>query len=164
MNSSDRSPCEWASQQISELRDQGLDAAAAAILFDHLSECVRCREEADWDNRLGTVLCRMPLPAPSSALRQKVQRCLYWRRLRRVAFGAATAAMVGGVIVASQFGARLPRTSFFAPTGAPLESAAGNDLIESRMLFAAPPVDRLELLARQEAGFVAVLREALEEE
>lgn len=150
------SPCDWASWQLCELRAGCLDATAAEALRSHLESCLRCREEQAWDDRLCNLLRDLPLPSPRGGIVEKVGHRL--RRRREWRAGAAAAAVLLAGIFSWQLWSMKIRDSATLHSKS-LPAADVNDLPGSPVLFAAPPVESLDLLARQQAGYVAVLRQ-----
>jgi anti-sigma factor RsiW len=158
MNSSEPSlTCEQTSWQLFDLRDGCLSAEETAALMAHLEACPGCREERAWDDRLRGLLRELPLPRTS--LGEAVRRRVRQRRRWRVGAGAAAAALLAAGLVAWQTWPRTPPESVAVRPNPPPPPRAANDLPESPVLFAAPPVDSLDLLARQQAVTVAALRQ-----
>jgi ferric-dicitrate binding protein FerR (iron transport regulator) len=153
------SACEEASQQLFDLRDGLLNAAEAEALRAHLKDCPRCREDQVWDDRLRDLLHNVPLPTPRDGLGEQVQRRLRQRRWWRAGVGVAAAALLAAGLVTWQNWPRVLQEPVAVRPGNLPATPGVNDLSESAALFAAPPIDSLDLLARQQAGYVAVLQQ-----
>jgi hypothetical protein len=154
------SPCDRTSRQLFDLRDGFLDAAEAEALRSHLEACPRCREDDAWDDRLRRLLRESSLPTPRGRLGEQVRHHLRWRRrLWCTGAGAAAAALLAVGFAAWQNWPRAPRESVIVRPEVSPAARGVNDLPESAVLFAGPPVDSLDLLARQQDGYVAVLQQ-----
>jgi Putative zinc-finger len=150
--------CERASRQLFDLRDGSLDGEETAALRAHLETCPRCREDLAWDDRLRDLIRDLPLPRAS--LGEQVRRRIRRRRLWQAGAGVAAAALLAAGFVAWQNWPRASQESVVIRPDIPPRPAGGtNELPESPILFAAPPVDSLDLLSRQQAGYVTVLRQ-----
>lgn len=163
MNSFDpMSDCEWASGQLFDLREDALGAAETQALRAHLETCPHCRRDVVFDDRLRALFQRSNPLTPPNGFEQRVWHRLRRRQVVRSVAGVTSAALVAAGLMFWQgwLGAPAPPVSVGDP---PPGSVAAGDLPESPVLFAAPPVDSLDLLARQQAGFVSVLQE-LEQE
>ncbi|HXG10017.1 MAG TPA: zf-HC2 domain-containing protein [Gemmataceae bacterium] len=153
------SPCERASRQLPDLRDGLLDAVQAEALRAHLEACPYCREDQAWDDRLRDLLHELPLPAPRGRFGEQVRRRLRRRWWWRAGGSVAAAALLAVGLVSWQNWPRRPQEPVADHPGNPPVARRGDELPDSAVLFAAPPVDSLDLLARQQAGYVAVLEQ-----
>lgn len=110
-----------------------------------------------WDEQLAAVFAGASAPAPPASLSFRVHTRLRRQRLiRRSTAGLAAAALLAVAVLAWQLRP--------APPGPP-DSARGPgtgpapelDVPEPAFLASAPPVDKLDALARQQAAFLTVL-------
>jgi hypothetical protein len=138
-------PCPWASSL--------LDPVDEASLRAHLTACPLCRQEAAWDERLSRRLRAAPAPPVPSGIASLVRRRLWRRRLMRV--GAAAAVFLAAGLLWSRW-PRLPDPELVE------NPPAVADIPGSSVLFAAPPVDGLDVLARQQSAYLSALGQAEE--
>jgi hypothetical protein len=111
----------------------------------------------EWDERLAAALRALPLPPTPPGLAGQVRRRLRQRKLRRAGAGLAAAVLLATGLLGWQ---RWPQ-----PQAAPevAHQPAREEQPVSPSLFAAPPVDRLDVLAQNQAGFAAALRQLAED-
>jgi len=151
--------CEWVALQLSELRDGSLAPSQEAVLRSHLASCASCREEAACEDHLAALLHAAPLPTSHSVSAEAVWQRVQRRRWLRNSTAVAAAGLLLAAILVWQHG----HPSFQAPGGSEparqLVADGPGDVLEAPVLFAAPPVDSLELIARQQAGLMSVLHE-----
>lgn len=150
--------CDWAAQQLAELREDRLDAAQAAALRYHLDSCAQCSADATWDEHFAEMLRAANPVEPQSKALERVRRRLRRRIVWRSAMSVAAAALLAAGLLVWRTETQFARNNRLHPNSSTAVVAA-NDLPESPVLFAAPPVDSLDLLARQQAGVVAVIQE-----
>jgi hypothetical protein len=108
--------------------------------------------EAAWDEWLTRALQSAPAAPVPPTLAGRVRRRL-WRR-RTVRYGAAAAFLIAAGLFWAGWG-RLPNR--------PEPQPAVADLPGSDVLFAAPPVDGLDVLARQQSAYLDALGRAVEQ-
>lgn len=116
------------------------------------------REEQAWDERFSASLRSLPLPAMPRDLACRVRQRLRRRRQRAVAGLLAAATVLLGVVLWQRWPAAPQKPVALGPETPPTVAGA-NDLPESALLFSAPPVDSLEVLDRQQAALLVVLRQ-----
>ena len=162
MNGERAISCDLVQGHLFEFRDGGLDLATAEAVQGHLAACAACRATAAFDSRL-TNLLRADAAEPPITLiaevRSRVRRSRKW-------VTAASYATAAAVLVAGALGVWRP----WAGTGQTIVEThhvsrppAADDLIEVATLFEPPPVDSLDVLARQQRGYVTVLHRLGEE-
>lgn len=147
--------CDMVLAQLFELRE--LDPAAAEAVKTHLAGCAGCRAAAAFDVRLSRLLGHDDVAVEPAAVVAAVGHRL--RRRRRVAaavYATAAAVLVAGALAVWRPWAADPQMVVESHRG----PAAGDDLAA---LFGPPPVDSLDVLARQQSGYVAVLHRMGEE-
>lgn len=90
-----RTECTWAQQTLLE-RPGELSPAAADRLQTHLAQCVACRQAQDFDRCLRSALHQQPvLPGPGRVTGRVQHLRQRRRRLERLAWGMAAAALLG---------------------------------------------------------------------
>lgn len=111
--------------------------------------------EADRDDaRLAALLRADPLPEPPARLAADVRRRVRRHRRQRAGAVVAAAVLVVGLVAWWEW----PRTAAPGPVaGRPVPPAA-DDLADVALLFAPPPVDPLDQLARQQTGYVTAMQ------
>jgi hypothetical protein len=140
---------------LGEFRDGALGAAATESVRAHLGVCARCRDARAWDTRLHSRVRDEAMPAPPANLAAAVWRRVRRRRQRlRAALVGAAAVLVGVGLVARQW----PTEPQISPPRVVETPRVGGDLPEALVLFQPPPVDPLDVLSRQQSGYVAVLQ------
>ena len=138
-----------------ELRGGEFDAATADAVRAHVADCTRCRAVATFDRRL-TDLLRIGAAEPPVGLTARVKGRLHRRRRRvaAVAFASAAAILVAGVLSVWRPGSDPAWRSWNRITTA---SAPPDDIADLAALFGAAAVDSLDVLAREQSGYVAML-------
>jgi len=148
--------CQSVEHEIFELRDGVIDD----VIRSHIVNCSRCRALAEWDRRFAESLRGEASVAPSILSAQIRSRVKTRRRLSTITYVTAATVLIAGVL------------SFWRPwnhegqTIAELRGkspAQSDDLAELPILFDAPPVDSLDVLGRQQNGYVVALRRMGEE-
>jgi anti-sigma factor (TIGR02949 family) len=152
--------CQAIQEQLFELGDGDLDAAAADAVRAHLAGCARCRAAATFDARVAGLLRSESVPPAPAALVAEIKTRL--RRRRRVsAMAYATAA---AVLIAGALGLWRPwatRVQIVESTHTVAIPPA--DDVDVAVLFEPPPVDALDVLNRQQTGYVTALHRMGEE-
>jgi hypothetical protein len=113
------------------------------------------------DSRLRDGLRSLPIPETPPALESRVRHRIRRRRVQRAALasGAATLTLVVALLLWQPWSdgpasvVQHPQPAPPVPSAPPSEIPAD----ELAVLFAAPPVDSLTVLDRQDKGFVAAL-------
>jgi hypothetical protein len=144
-NADSPTPCSWASSLLDPVDEAGLRA--------HLTACPYCRNEVDWDERLTRQLRAAPSPPVPPGIASRVRRRLWRRHIVRA--GAAAAVFLAAGLLWSRW-PRLPDTERAE------DPPAVADLPGSSVLFAGPPVDGLDVLARQQSAYLSALGQAEE--
>ena len=102
--------------------------------------------EPDWDRQLAAAVAADSMPTTPAGLALRVRHRLRRRRLFvRAAAGMSVAAVLIVGVLAWQF---RPQPEQFA-----------HDMPEPVVMRSGPPVDKLDVLARQQAAYLAVLNE-----
>jgi hypothetical protein len=96
-----------------------------------------------------------PTPHFDPLVRRQIERR---RSQARWSVGIAAAALLAAGVFVWRPVPRSPDVALVHPAVGRSESSA-IELVESSLLFSTPPVDTLELLAHQQAAYVAVLQE-----
>src|SRR5262245_17776117 len=151
--------CAWALETILEGHDRPAGEGAARRLRAHLAACPGCRRTEAAERRLARLLAGAELPPAPADFPHRVKALVRRRRrLRRLSLAGGTAALVAaGVLVAVLCrGSGPDRRAPDAPS-----AAVGAE--EDRFLASAPPVDPLEVLARQQQAYLTALEELQEE-
>lgn len=163
MDSTEFSPdCERVARQLADLREGRLEATQAEALRAHIDSCAQCSADATWDEQFPNLLRAASPAGPVNSIEERVRRRLRQRVIWRSGWRAAAAVVLAAGLFIWQVGPRFAHVNRSRPDSW-LPAVAVNDLTESPVLFAAPPVASLDLLARQQAGVVAVIQE-LEQE
>ena len=148
--------CELVERELFESRDGGVDED----IRSHLANCSHCRALADWDRQFAETLGAEILTVPSTVSTRVRDRLHSRRRLTTFAYAMATSVFIAGVL-----GIWRPwnfeQQSIVEVRGKSL--ARTDDLAELPMLFEPPPVDSLDVLTRQQNGYVVALRRLGEE-
>jgi anti-sigma factor (TIGR02949 family) len=153
--------CQTIQEQLFELRDGDLDAAAAEAARAHLTACARCRAAAAFDTRLeGLLRSESVPPAPTGLAAEIKTRLRRRRRASAIAYATAAALIVAGAIVL-----------WWPWNGSQVQIVESNhtvatppaDEVDVAVLFEPPPVDSLDVLNRQQTGYVTALRRMGEE-
>jgi hypothetical protein len=148
--------CDLVERELFELRDGGEYEA----IRSHLAICSRCKALADWDRRFADSLRAESPDAPSSLSSIVQDRVRSRRRLSALAYATAASVFIAGVLGIWRPW-NLERQSVVEVRGkTPMRS---DDLAELPMLFEPPPVDSLDVLTRQQNGYVVALRRLGEE-
>ncbi len=114
--------------------------------------------EPDWDNHLRATFAAAPAPATPPGLSFRVQRQLHRRKLLlRGGASAAVAAVLALCILAWQSWPERPTRPEFAGARNAQPVPVEAELPEAAYLRSAPPVDTLDLLARQQAAYRTLL-------
>src|SRR5262245_2324052 len=133
--------CEWAASRMLDPEDETRFQA-------HLAECALCREHVAWDERLTRQLRAAPVSPVPSGIAARVRRRLWQRRLLRRRVAAAVVLLSIGLLWS-----RWPRPSVH-PNRVAVENPPASvpiDVPGSNVLFAAPPVDSLDVLTQQQS-------------
>jgi hypothetical protein len=167
MNAPERDiDCEIVQQHFFELRDGTLDSASMEHVQSHLQVCERCRRVQAWDNQFAEMLRENESPISPAQLLGDVRGRVRRRRRMRTAmsFAAAAAIIVGVALVLCRpwRDAREVRPIANRPEQ-PATNFATDDLAELSVLAEPPPVDSLDVLARQQSGYVSMMRRIGEE-
>jgi anti-sigma factor RsiW len=150
--------CEWALKVLFEARCGQAAPETAERLRAHLEACPRCRQAQAWDERLSEALGKARLPPTPSGLEQRVRRWVGRRRtLRQASLATAAATLVAVGVLLWRLGSGVPPTPELVQRPAP--RAVEDDLRDAVFLISSPPVDRLEVLGRQQAAYVRVLEQ-----
>lgn len=143
--------CEHFEQQLFELRDGRVDDATR----EHIAHCPRCRETADWDRRFAGTLRGEAIPSPATMPAIVRERMRSRRRLSAVAYATAASVVIASVLT-NWRPWNLQQQTIVETRGT--SPSRTDDLAELPMLFEPPPVDSLDVLTRQQNGYVVALR------
>jgi ferric-dicitrate binding protein FerR (iron transport regulator) len=152
--------CETIAGLLFELRDGSLDAATEAAVRAHLTRCAACRAAFDFDSRLANRLRADNAPSPSDLATRVRGRLRRQRRIAAIAYATAAAVLVAGVLGIWRPWARSEVAIVESNRPAPTPPAGDIDVAA---LFEPPPVDSLDVLNRQQSGYVVALRRLGEE-
>jgi len=153
--------CELVEQQLFELREGSLDDATVDTIQAHLASCSNCRALLEWDRRFAETL-QSHIPEAPAAMPDHVGRRIRsrHRRIAAIAYATAATVLIAGVLSIwrpwSHEGQTIAELRGKSPT-------RSDDLAELPMLFDPPPVDSLDVLTRQQNGYVVALRRLGEE-
>ncbi|MCC6419840.1 MAG: zf-HC2 domain-containing protein [Gemmataceae bacterium] len=148
--------CAWALETILEGHDRPPDAESARRLRDHLERCPDCRKIEACERRLTRVLAGIPLPPTPADFHHRVRALVRRQRLRR-RLAAGAALVVAAVLVAFLSLGATPRPAGRPGSQSPVVGVASPEV--ERFLAAAPPVEALEVLDRQQQAYLTVLEE-----
>jgi ferric-dicitrate binding protein FerR (iron transport regulator) len=146
--------CDTIAGQLFELRDGSLDAATEAAVRAHLARCAACRAAFEFDARLVNRLRADNAPSPSGLATRVRGRLRRRRRIAVIAYATAAAVLVAGVLGIWRPWAADEVAVVESHRPAPTPPA---DDIDVAALFEPPPVDSLDVLNRQQSGYVVVL-------
>ena len=153
--------CDAIQEQLFELRGGELEAAAAELVRAHLVGCARCRTAAAFDTRLSGLLRSERVPTVSAGLAAAVKtRLRRRRRVSAIAYATAAALLIAGALVLWRpwGGSQMQ----IVESNHALATPPADD-VDVAVLFEPPPVDSLEVLRRQQTGYVTALRRMGEE-
>jgi hypothetical protein len=153
--------CELVERQLFELREASLDDAATGAVLAHLARCSNCRALVEWDRRFTETL-RTHVPETPSAIPYRIANRIrrQRRRVAAIAYAMAATVLIAGVLSIWRPWTHEGQTIAEFRGKSPTRS---DDLAELPILFDPPPVDSLDVLARQQNGYVVALRRLGEE-
>jgi predicted anti-sigma-YlaC factor YlaD len=158
--------CETVQQRLFELRDGSLDLPAMGTVQAHLAVCQRCRQAQAWDDHFAELLRQQKTTVFPARWLDDVRRRVRRHRHRMIAvhFATAAAIVLGWVLVLWQpWKVAREDRPVVKLTEQPAKAIPDDDLPELAVLAEPPPVDSLDLLARQHSGYVSVMRRLGEE-
>lgn len=146
--------CDTIAQQLFELRDESVDAVTEVAIRAHLARCAACRAAFEFDTRLADRLRADSAPSPSGLATTVRGRLRRRRRIAAIAYATAATVVVAGVLGIWRPWAGNEVAIVESNRPAPTPPA---DDVDVAALFEPPPVDSLDVLARQQSGYVVVL-------
>lgn len=153
--------CHEIQEQLFELRDGDLDPVTAETVRAHLAVCARCRDAEAFDTRLAGLLRSEGTPAVSAGLAAEIKtRLRRHGRVSAIAYATAAAVLIAGALAL-----------WWPGGGSQVQIVESNhtvttpraDDFDVAVLFEPPPVDSLDVLSRQQTGYVTALRRMGEE-
>lgn len=148
--------CEAVQSLLMEGHAGSLLPAAKIVVDEHLAQCGTCRTLADFDARFTTNLRSESSLSPSASLARSVRGKISQRRRRLWVSGFASAAMVSVAVALIAIQPSRELSVAEVPRTGPAPVAV-DDLRELAGLFQPPPVDSLDVLSRQQNGYVVAL-------
>jgi len=152
--------CATIAEQLFELRDGSLDAATESAVRAHLARCAACRAAFAFDSRLAVVARTDDAPSPAGVMTEVRRRLRRRRRIAALAYTTTAAILVAGVLGMWRPWAAEQRVVVESNRPAPARPV---DDVDVATLFEPPPVDSLDVLNRQQTGYVVALRRLGEE-